>query len=496
MSVNIIEIVPQRLYWYSAANPPEYEPSTYYFSTDNDLVYERVSEYGPLNLSQIYSFCSQLDEIFTDPKYQTTTLIHYTSLNQVKQTNSVLLICAYQVLCLRYSPEKALQLFEKIIPELKPYHDSLNYPYQCTLLDCMRSLQKAQQLGWFDLKTFDLERYYELMKYDISEIVPKKFFAFRGPRDEADDLTLPPFAYVEPFKKEGVQLVVRLNNSDSYNTQPFIDNKINHVDLFFEDGSIPPRNIANQFFALSERAFEEKNNCPIAVHCRAGLGRTGTLIALYCIKHYKFTAEEIIAYIRMARPGSIHGPQMMYLQSYDKSIQMQRSYSNNIRISKVISYQNAKKIVEKRLSMDQEGFKNIPLITNLSMSNSFKTPLRGSLATKTTAGTPVSRGSNSSLSPSKTPVNNENFRKTVTVPQKQNEISQVAGVQPTPSQNIYSTLYTQFQNTASAKNLLQSRNLLRSNSISKKALSPKKKVTFLNNFSAAIKRYEPTPIKV
>ncbi|KAL4512429.1 hypothetical protein ABPG72_005431 [Tetrahymena utriculariae] len=496
MSVNIVEIVPQRLYWYSAANPPEYEPSTYYFSTDNDLVYERVSEYGPLNLSQIYSFCSQLDEIFTDPKYQTTTLIHYTSLNQVKQTNSVLLICAYQVLCLRYSPEKALQLFEKIIPELKPYHDALNYPYQCTLLDCMRSLQKAQQLGWFDLKTFDLERYYELMKYDISEIVPKKFFAFRGPRDEADDLTLPPFAYVEPFKKEGVQLVVRLNNSDSYNPQPLIDNKINHIDLFFEDGSIPPRNIANQFFALSERALEEKNNCPIAVHCRAGLGRTGTLIALYCIKNYKFTAEEIIAYIRMARPGSIHGPQMMYLQSYDKSIQMQRSYSNNIRISKVISYQNAKKIVEKRHSMDQEGFKNIPLITNLSMSNSFKTPLRGSQATKITAGTPVSRGSNSSLSPSKTPVNSENFRKTVQVSQKQNEISQAAGVQTNSSQNIYSSIITQFQNTASAKNLLQSRNLLRSNSISKKALSPKKKVTLLNNFSAAIKRYEHTPIKV
>lgn len=48
----------------------------------------------------------------------------------------------------------------------------------------------------------------------------------------------------------------------------------------------------------------------------AGLGRTGSLIACYIMKHYKFTAEEAIAWIRICRPGSIIGHQQSWLQEY------------------------------------------------------------------------------------------------------------------------------------------------------------------------------------
>ena len=46
----------------------------------------------------------------------------------------------------------------------------------------------------------------------------------------------------------------------------------------------------------------------------AGLGRTGTLIACYMMKHYKFTAAESIAWCRICRPGSIIGPQQNFLE--------------------------------------------------------------------------------------------------------------------------------------------------------------------------------------
>ncbi len=49
----------------------------------------------------------------------------------------------------------------------------------------------------------------------------------------------------------------------------------------------------------------------------AGLGRTGTLIGAYLMKHYKFTAAEAIAWLRICRPGSVIGPQQNYLEEYD-----------------------------------------------------------------------------------------------------------------------------------------------------------------------------------
>ena len=114
------------------------------------------------------------------------------------------------------------------------------------------------------------------------------------------------------FKKLGINTVVRLNNK-TYDSNDFVKNGIRHQELYFPDGSVPSMEIVRKFLLLAET---DKGS--IAVHCKAGLGRTGTLIGCYSMKHYYFPAAAFIGWIRIVRPGSILGPQQNYLIEMEK----------------------------------------------------------------------------------------------------------------------------------------------------------------------------------
>ena len=116
------------------------------------------------------------------------------------------------------------------------------------------------------------------------------------------------------FTKRNVGLVVRLN-SPLYSPTYFTALGINHLDMIFDDGTCPTLPMVKKFIRLAHEMITVKQKA-IAVHCKAGLGRTGCLIGAYLIYRHGFTANEIIAFMRFQRPGMVVGPQQHWLHLY------------------------------------------------------------------------------------------------------------------------------------------------------------------------------------
>lgn len=112
------------------------------------------------------------------------------------------------------------------------------------------------------------------------------------------------------FVRRDVGLVVRLN-SELYCPTYFTALGIQHIDMIFEDGTCPALPIVHKFIKLAHDMIAK--NKSIAVHCKAGLGRTGCLIGAYLIYRHGFTANEVIAFMRFMRPGMVVGPQQHWL---------------------------------------------------------------------------------------------------------------------------------------------------------------------------------------
>jgi cell division cycle 14 len=113
------------------------------------------------------------------------------------------------------------------------------------------------------------------------------------------------------FSSKNIGLVVRLN-SELYSPSYFTALGIDHLDMIFEDGTCPPLPLVKRFIKMAHEMITV-NHKGIAVHCKAGLGRTGCLIGAYLIYRYGFTANEIISFMRFMRPGMVVGPQQHWL---------------------------------------------------------------------------------------------------------------------------------------------------------------------------------------
>ena len=111
----------------------------------------------------------------------------------------------------------------------------------------------------------------------------------------------------------GVRAVVCLLNIPS-DAAVFETAGFTFLCLPIPDGSAPTLEQAKDFV----RFVEEQRNAqrPVAVHCEAGLGRTGTMLAIYLIAQGQ-SAEEAIRQVRKSEPIAVETPrQIQFLELF------------------------------------------------------------------------------------------------------------------------------------------------------------------------------------
>ncbi|XP_044745852.1 uncharacterized protein LOC123307553 isoform X2 [Coccinella septempunctata] len=242
-------------------------------------------------------------------------VVHCTSTNAEKKVNAAYLIGSYCIIYLKIHPAEVTKLLMKAGP-YKQFMDAsqIPCPFTIKLEFCFNAISKAVAFNFFNFDDFDVTEYdmYEKLQFgDMNWLVPRKFLAFIGPNSSEFLNGHPPDYYIKYFLKNDIKTVIRLNNK-MYDAAVFSNAGIAHYDLIYPDGSTPSKDILMKFLLIAETA-----PAAVAVHCKAGLGRTGSLIGAYIIKHYRMSAKEAIAWMRICRPGSVIGQQQVWLEKLE-----------------------------------------------------------------------------------------------------------------------------------------------------------------------------------
>jgi len=318
----------------------ESHPSLFFFSDDHQELYEPFcDDFGPVNLSVVHSFCHELREIFNQKQLAKRQVVYYSSTDLAQRTNTAFLLAAYLMIDYDVTPDEAWAPFAAIgctaetgfgsegadKPAFAAYRDAAmgKSTYALSVLSCLKGLHKAKSLKWYSPVDFDHEGYDDLDDPAFADmhVLCPKFVAFKGPVRRKTCVGDGVYAFTPshyaPLLRDGLscETVVRLNEASSYDAGVFEREGLEHFDVHFDGNQDPPREVVDRFLAVCEGRQGR-----VGVHCMSGLGRTGTMVAVYMMKHYGFTAAESIGWLRIARPGSVIGTQQQYLERVEAAM--------------------------------------------------------------------------------------------------------------------------------------------------------------------------------
>ena len=298
-------------------------------NTDHEIVYHPFADdFGPFNLANVSEFMSILHHTIKSRRGR--RVVYSVQGSPRHLTNGVFLLGSYLVVELGYTSNDVWDCFSSIEPKLEMYRDAQSTPtdFRLEVVDCWRGLERANILGW--IEEFDMEEYAHYnnpIEGDLHFLIPEKLIALKGPVQlqgsrEYTDIDgvrfFGPRFYVQPFVDKGVKTVIRLN-SRSYDTTLFEEAGIRCMHIDLDERSVPPPAAVITFLDTVAAA-----DGAVAVHCKEGLGRTGTMAAAYLMANHGFRAREAIGWLRIVRSGSVVGPQQQFLCRLDDALRLQR----------------------------------------------------------------------------------------------------------------------------------------------------------------------------
>nr|XP_054750216.1 protein tyrosine phosphatase domain-containing protein 1-like [Lytechinus pictus] len=146
----------------------------------------------------------------------------------------------------------------------------------------------------------------------FSHWVTKRILAMSRPSTDA----VKKYDIIGQFKEHGIKAVINLQTPGehahcglglepggfSYDQEQFMDNDIFFYNFGWDDYGVKSLTFILDMVKVMTFAIKEGK---VAVHCHAGLGRTGVLIACYLIYAKRFDGDHAIHFVREKRPGSI-----------------------------------------------------------------------------------------------------------------------------------------------------------------------------------------------